>query len=373
MTHEPTRILIVDDSRIFRGILESAFANISDIVVLGSVFNGEKAIEFLKRSPVDLVTLDLEMPGMDGLATLRAIRELNRSKPNSPPIEVILISSLTTQGARCTVEGLQLGAIDFILKPSNGTESQNKASLEKTLNEKLQIFKHKRFGLQESLSMKVAPASIKAEVASNLAANNLPSKPPGIYQAIAIGISTGGPETLTQLLPELVGKTTVPIFIVQHILSGLSSYFAESLSRRLSHPIVEAKEDMAVTPGGIYLAQSGSHMILRRKEGKIMIGLSNAPPENHSRPAVDVFLRSAAAIYGSSLIAAIMTGMLNDGANGVRVVKRAGGFVIAQDQATSIIWGMPRAAIETGSVDVVLPLDQFASTFLKLVGSAKQA
>ena len=150
MTHEPTRILIVDDSRIFRGILESTFANISDIVVLGSVFNGEKAIEFLKKTPVDLVTLDLEMPGLDGLATLRAIRELNRSRPNSPPIEVILISSLTTQGARCTVEGLQLGAIDFVLKPSSGTEAQNKASLEKTLLEKLQIFKQKRFGRQRS-------------------------------------------------------------------------------------------------------------------------------------------------------------------------------------------------------------------------------
>ena len=313
------------------------------------------------------------MPGMDGLATLREIRELNRSKPKCPPIEVLLVSSLTTQGARCTVEGLQLGAIDFVLKPSGGTELQNIASLEKSLKEKLQLYKQKLFGRQDALSKKVTSPAIKTEVTSNLTDDSLRSKKPGTYQAIAIGISTGGPETLTQLLPDLAGKTSVPIFIVQHILSGLSSYFAESLSRRLNHPILEAKEDMLVMPGGIYLAQSGSHMILRRKEGRITIGLSDSPPENHSRPSVDVFLRSAAATYGSSLIAAIMTGMLNDGANGIRAVKRAGGFVIAQDQATSIIWGMPRAAIETGVVDVVLPLDQFASTFLKLVGSTKQA
>jgi len=356
MTHEPIRILIVDDSRIFRGILESAFAEIPNVVVAGSVFSGEKAIEFLKQTPVDLATLDIEMPGIDGLETLKAIRDLNRSRPNALQTESVLISSLTKQGARCTVECLQLGAIDFILKPSGGTESANKSQLVRALIEKLAIYRQKRFSKNEPPP--TFPSVPSRPCHSNRAEN---------YQAIAIGISTGGPETLARLLPELAGRTRVPIFIVQHNLNGLSRYMAESLGRRIGYHVAEAQEGMPVLPGGIYLAQSGSHMILRRAGSQITIGLSDAPPENHSRPAVDVFLRSAVSIYGSSLITAIMTGMLNDGANGVRAVKRAGGFVIAQDQATSVVWGMPRAAIETGAVDLVLPLDKIAPTFLSLV------
>jgi two-component system chemotaxis response regulator CheB len=172
---------------------------------------------------------------------------------------------------------------------------------------------------------------------------------------------------LAKLLPDLAGRITAPIFIIQHNLNGLSSYMAESLSRRVGSSITEANEGLVVARGGIYLAQSGSHMILRRVGSQIVIGLSDAPPENHSRPSVDVFLRSATAIYGSSLIAAILTGMLNDGANGVRAVKRAGGFVIAQDQATSVIWGMPRAAIETGAVDAILSLENIAPTLVAML------
>ncbi len=355
MAHEPIRILIVDDSRIFRGVLESAFSDIPDVVVVGSVFSGQKAIEFLKQTPVELATLDIEMPGVDGLAALKAIQELNRSRPTSVQTESLLISSLTKQGARCTVEGLQLGAIDFILKPGAGTQAENMATLRRALIEKLDIYRQKRHGKLAAKPLTYSKPSTRR------------TNPAGAFQAIAIGISTGGPETLAKLLPELAGRTYAPIFIVQHNLNGLSSYMAESLSRRVGYNIIEAQDAMLVTRGGIYLAQSGSHMTLRRAGNQIEIGLSDAPPENHSRPSVDVFLRSAVAIYGSSLIAAILTGMLNDGANGVRAVKRAGGFVIAQDQATSVIWGMPRAAIETGAVDVVLPLDRITPTLLALV------
>ncbi len=378
MVPETTRVLIVDDSRIFRGILERAFADIPNVAILGSVFSGEKALEFVSATSVDLMTLDIEMPGLGGLATLKAIRELNRERASKPPIEVLLISSLTSQGARCTVEGLQLGAIDFVQKPNVGTEAENMAMIRKALTEKLNIYRLKRYGRSEA----IAALAINAERAeraeraegaerndkANASASSLTaSESDSPYQAIAIGISTGGPETLAQLLPQIAGRTQAPIFIIQHILCGLSKYMAESLGRRVGHEIMEASEGLVVRPGCIYMAQSGLHMVLRRKDGVVEIGLSDAPPENHSRPAVDVFLRSAAAIYGKSLIAAIMTGMLNDGASGVRAVKRAGGFVIAQDQSTSIIWGMPRAAIETGVVDLVLPLDQFAATFLKLM------
>ena len=362
MVCNPIRILIVDDSRIFRGILESVISKLPDAVIVGSVFNGEKALEFLRRTPVDLVTLDIEMPGVSGLETLKAIRELNRSQPNAVQTESVLISSLTKQGAKSTVEGLQLGAIDFILKPNGGSEVENLASLHSALLSTLQLFRMKYASPSSSVPGRVEPPKHTA-----LGVDSRTTKPLASgYKAIAIGISTGGPETLAKMLPDLVGKTKAPIFIVQHNLNGLSGYMADSLTRRLGQSVSEAQENMAVVPGGVYMAQSGSHMILRQPGGIITIGLSDAPPENHSRPAVDVFLRSASAVYGPTLVSAIMTGMLDDGAKGVRVVKRAGGFVIAQDQATSVIWGMPRAAIETGCVDLVLPLDKLASALLEL-------
>lgn len=365
MVCNPIRILIVDDSRIFRGILESVISKIPDAVIVGSVFNGEKALEFLRRTPVDLVTLDIEMPGVNGLETLKAIRELNRSQPNAVQTESVLISSLTKQGAKSTVEGLQLGAIDFILKPNEGSEAENLAALHSALFSTLQLFRMKYASPSISVPgrMETIPRPI-TQIASGVDSRTKPLA--SGFKAIAIGISTGGPETLAKMLPDLVGKTKAPIFIVQHNLNGLSGYMADSLTRRLGQSVFEAQENMVVVPGGVYMAQSGSHMILRQSSGNITIGLSDAPPENHSRPAVDVFLRSASATYGPTLVTAIMTGMLDDGAKGVRVVKRAGGFVIAQDQATSVIWGMPRAAIETGCVDLVLPLDKFAPTLLEL-------
>ena len=356
----------MDDSRIFRGILESVISKIPDAVIVGSVFNGEKALEFLRRTPVDLVTLDIEMPGVNGLETLKAIRELNRAQPNAVQTESVLISSLTKQGAKSTVEGLQLGAIDFILKPNGGSEAENFAALNNALLSTLQLFRMKYASPSNSVPGRMeTPPKQTGQMTSGADTRTKPLS--SGYKAIAIGISTGGPETLAKmLLPELVGKTKAPIFIVQHNLNGLSGYMADSLTRRLGQSVSEAQENMAVVPGGVYMAQSGSHMILRQPGGNITIGLSDAPPENHSRPAVDVFLRSASATYGPTLVTAIMTGMLDDGAKGVRVVKRAGGFVIAQDQATSVIWGMPRAAIATGCVDLVLPLDRIAPTLLEL-------
>lgn len=365
MNNDPIRILIVDDSRIFRSILESVFAEIPEVVVVGSVFNGEKAIEFLQQTPVDLVTLDVDMPVVDGLTALKLIRSLNQSRPLAMQTEAILVSALTKEGARCTVEGLLLGAIDFLLKPSGGSEEENRCELRRLLIEKLEMFRQKRAGVvcpSAPSSASPAPAPVR---------NASPRM--GSYRAVAIGISTGGPETLARLLPKIVGQTDAPIFIVQHNLTGLSTYMAESLSRAVGQAVTEADEGMDVKSGGVYLARSSLHMIVRSLSGRITISLSDAPPENHSRPSVDVFLRSAASVYGSSLVAAIMTGMMNDGANGVRAVKRAGGYVIAQDQATSVIWGMPRAAIETGAVDQVLPLDRIADTMLQLVGRSGSA
>ena len=336
-TSEPIRILIVDDSRIFRSMLQSVLEQIPGVQVVGSVFSGEKALEFIARSPPDLITLDIEMPGISGLETLREIAKRNVQAKPLPPVDTILVSALTKTGSMVAVEGLQLGALDFICKPSASSEQANRDALQRSIEQKLVVVRQRRFGIR---SRGIAGSNPRPAAASGI------SRQYGHFRAIAIGTSTGGPEALGILLPSLVQRCHVPIFIVQHILEGLSCYLAESLSRKCSRPVVEAENDLPVQSGSIYLAKSGRHMVVRSDNGVARIGLSESPPEKGCRPAANVFLRSAAIVYGSRLATAILTGMGDDGADGVRIVKRAGGYVIAQDEASSVVWGMPRAAAE---------------------------
>jgi two-component system, chemotaxis family, protein-glutamate methylesterase/glutaminase len=383
---DPIRVLIADDSRIFRGLMEQSLATIEGVAIVGSVFNGRKAIEFIQSNSVDLITLDIEMPVLNGLETLKEIQAWNEAQMPSARTESILVSSLTKHGAACTVEGLQLGALDYFLKPSGPDEDANLDELRRLLVEKIDLVRAKRSGrkpgtsshatsqLKSNLGRLTGTTSASRTGSLNASAvigsTSHEALPRNGYQAIAIGISTGGPEALAQLLPSLVGKTSLPIFIIQHNLHGLSGFMADSLSRRTRASVKETQEGMPVVPNSIYLAKAGTHTILRTSSQGCFIGLSDAPPENHSRPAVDVFFRSASLAYGAGLIAVVMTGMLNDGANGVRVVKRAGGFTIAQDQASSVIWGMPRAAIETGCVDCVASLDRIGPAILERIARA---
>lgn len=363
-TSEPIRVLIVDDSRIFRGVLQSALEQIPGVRVVGSVFNGEKALEFIASTPVDLITLDVEMPGIGGLDTLREITKRNVREKPLPPVDTILVSALTKAGSIVAVEGLQLGALDFLCKPNERSEQANRDVLLRAMEQKIAVLRQRRTGLRYRPGGGSIPIDSAATASSSA---TRPLKPQGQYRAIAIGTSTGGPEALAVVLPSLIQRSRVPIFIVQHILEGLSSYLAESLSRKCGRSVVEAYDDLVIQPDGIYLAKSGRHMVVRNRDGGVRIGLSDAPPEKGCRPAVDVFFRSAAAVYGNRLAAAVLTGMGDDGAEGVRTVKRSGGYVIAQDQASSVVWGMPRAAAETGMVDEVLPLSKVADRLVTLV------
>ncbi len=366
-TPEPIRILIVDDSRIFRSVLQSVLEEIPDVRVVGSVFSGEKAIEFIDKTPPDLVTLDVEMPGLGGLGTLREIVQRNQTRRLTPPVDTILVSALTKTGSRVTVEGLQLGALDFVCKPSESTEHANREALRLAIEQKLGAVRQRRFALRRKAA---SGNSDSARVAS---VTRFPAEASGQrtskYRAIAIGASTGGPEALSQLLPSLTRQSMVPVFIVQHILQGLSGYLADSLSAKCGRAVMEARDDLEITPGGIYLAVSGKHMLVRSHGGNLKIGVSSAPPENGFRPSIDVFLKSASAAYGQRLVAVILTGMGNDGSDGIRSVQRAGGYVIAQDESSSVVWGMPRAAAETGAVHEVLPLNRMADCLAGLVST----
>jgi two-component system, chemotaxis family, protein-glutamate methylesterase/glutaminase len=375
---EPIHVLIVDDSRIFRTELEAAFTEIPDTLVVGSVFNGEKAVEFLEKTQVDLITLDIAMPGMSGIECLRKIRERKFLSRSGRRVEALLLSAMTTQGARCTIEGLELGALDYLLKPDTPSQSENRSLLRKHLSEKLRPLRDRSSSAAFAKPALVANSPnnsgpvVGAEVPSQKAKPISIKRPSQEIRAIVIGASTGGPEALSSLLPILASQTKVPIFIVQHNLHNFNEYLAESLSRRLPRKVIVPDRQMEVVPDGLYLAKGGQHLLVSKMGESVCVQLSDAPPENQFKPSVDVLFRSAANCFGKGLISVVLTGMLNDGAQGAGVVNRSGGIVVAQDEATSVVWGMPRAAIETGVVDLVLPLQDIGPAVLKLISSSFQ-
>lgn len=357
MNPEPLKVLVVDDSRIFRAALQEALGGQAEIRVVGSVWSGEKALEFIRNSPPDLVTLDVNMPGQGGLETLTEIQRINGSRPDQLPVGVLLVSALTERGAAVTVEGLERGAFDVIRKPDGPDEKANAALLRHLLLEKIALFaqRRRRPPLSSTAPQPKPPAAPSSDRA-------------GRFKAVAIGTSTGGPEALARILPALTKRTSVPIFIVQHLLQGMTRFLADSLTRKCDYRVVEATDCEVVQPRTAYLAPYGRHMVVRSREGRVTIALNDQPPENLFRPSVDVLFRSVAAAYSQSAVAIILTGMGTDGANGVAVLKRSGAFVIAQDDATSVVWGMPGAAVATNQVDLVLPLERIGPTVASLLG-----
>jgi two-component system chemotaxis response regulator CheB len=346
--NQAAQVLIVDDSRLYRGAIEEALAGQEGITVTGSVWSGLKALEHIRSHPTDIVTLDLEMPGMDGLETLLAIEEYNSDRPREQRIGVIMVSAYTTRGAQATIRALEAGAFDFIEKPQEANHQQNVQALRQHLTAKIRAFIQQRGGIRQlSRPVAVSPAICPSFSKSG--------------RAVVIGVSTGGPQALGALVPELARSIEQPIFIVQHMPAEFTGALAESLTRQVGRPIVEGFHGSVVQPCGIYVAPGGRHMLLRATaDGQAQLVLNQQPPECGCRPSANVLFRSAATVYGGDLIAVVLTGMGCDGAEGIVAVKRAGGHVIVQDEASSVVWGMPSSAIATGQVDEVLPLDQIA-------------
>ena len=354
MNDEPLRVLIVDDSRIFRGVIEEALAGRSDVLVIGSVWNGEKAIELARLSLPDFVTLDIEMPGMGGIETLKALRELGRARRHS--IGVLLISSHTERGAAITIEGLEEGAFDFITKPHSPDVQANAALLREQLSARIDAFRSRR-PMALPVRMPLRPQISTRRRSSR-------------FRAVVIGASTGGPEALTRMLQILVPACPVPMFLVQHLPADFTSYFASSLARRCGGRIVEALDGSVAEPGVLYIAPGGKHLVLNLIDGRIVTGFSQSPPENGCRPAADVLFRSASVAYGGQLLAVVLTGMGCDGAKGAAVLKRAGAHIIVQDEPTSTVWGMPGSVVAAGAADEVLPIDEIGRALLTHLGAA---
>jgi two-component system, chemotaxis family, protein-glutamate methylesterase/glutaminase len=313
---EAARVLIVDDSRIFRAALERSLAEEEGITVVGSVHNGEKALEFIRATPPDVVTLDVEMPGMDGLQTLCEIERLDAGRPPGARIGVIMVSAFTKRGADVTVQALRAGAFDFITKPISTDEETSLAQLRQQLAGKIRLYLARRPHGGPSAKATAPVASVRP-----------PRDRP--FRAVLIAASTGGPRALESLLPDLCRRIDLPILIAQHMPAQFTLSLAESFARICDDRVVEAGDGEPILPKTIYIAPGGKHLLLRLDAGRLLTGLNEQPPENGCRPSADVLFRSAANVLGGDAAAVVLTGMGQDGTAGLHPLKRAGGHVIA--------------------------------------------
>ena len=350
------RILIVDDSAVMRSLLRSVVSADAGLEVAGTAADGESALSAIESLHPDAVLLDVEMPVMDGLITLRKLRARGHKMP------VIMCSSLTQRGARVTIEALACGASDYVAKPAG---QSNREAATRALSQDLIPKIH-------ALASQPQPLVPGAQRNSLIAPRApLPKFQPisSVPVVLAIGVSTGGPAALDILLPALPASFPLPVLIVQHMPELFTRLFAERLNGRCPLQVHEAVEGEPVRAGTIYIAKGNWHMEViagARMASPPTLHLNQGAPENHCRPAADVLFRSVAAIYGAGALAAVLTGMGSDGMLGCRVIRDHGGSVLAQDEATSTVWGMPGAVTNSGLANRVLPLNAIAPEILRL-------
>lgn len=365
------RILVVDDTVTYRKIVGDVLSKVPGVEVVGSASNGRIAMQKIERLRPDLLTLDLAMPEMDGLEVLRQINAA------SLDVGAIVLTSVNPQDAAAATTALTLGAFDFVVKPTGDSFEDSAAKLRESLVPRLQAFARRR-GVHRILRRKEPSVALPTQAPSApprgaparpqpLTARNAPSPRPGAIEVIALGISTGGPQALTRMLPRLPADLPVPVLIVQHMPPMFTRSLAEDLDRRCALTVREAEDGQQVQRGLILIAPGGRQMKVERREGQVRIGLTDDPPEQSCRPSVDYLFRSVAATYGGATLGVIMTGMGFDGSEGCRLLKRAGGAILVQDEATCVVYGMPRQPAEEGIADLVVPLDQIADKINNVV------
>jgi two-component system chemotaxis response regulator CheB len=335
------RVLVVDDSASVRSLMTRALGEDPALQVVGTASNG--AIGLARTAELDphVITLDIEMPEMDGLSMLRRVRE------QFPDVVVIMSSSLTAPGATATLDALLLGANDYITKPSHAQSPEHSiALLRAELLPKIKQF----FQAAE-------PERVVAAVAGPRAAAAALSRRATGRKVVAIGVSTGGPNALAAILPGLPVPFPCPVLIVQHMPPLFTRLLAERLQRLTRLPVEEATQGCAVEAGKVLIAPGGSHMRVQTSEHGTLVSLDQSPPRNSCRPSVDVLFESVNEVYGSSAIAAVLTGMGQDGLRGVERLKASGAYIIAQNEASSVVWGMPGYVVRAGLADAVVPLE----------------
>ena len=350
------RILIVDDSAFMRKVLTDLFQSQADFEVADVARNGAEAVEKVQALSPDVVTLDIEMPVMDGLAALEKIMAVR-------PTPVIMVSSLTKAGADATIKALALGAVDFVAK-SGGAISRID-DIAKDLLQKCREASAISAGRLRPRQAPTAPAAKpRAQVPPAAELPPLQTKMPATIGAgewiVAIGTSTGGPRALQEVLTRLPANLPCPAVVVQHMPPGFTKSLAERLNSLCGLTVKEAADNDRLQPGTVYVAPGDYHLTVRREGGDVLVRLNREPAIGGLRPAVDPMMLSVSEVFGAKTVGVILTGMGHDGAKGIAAIKRNHGLTIAEDQSTSVVFGMPKAAIETGSVDTVLPLPQVA-------------
>ena len=365
---KPLRILIVDDTVVYRKIVSDVLAELPDVEVVGTAHNGKAALLKVKTLKPDLLTLDIEMPEVNGLEVLQQLQQ------EQIDVGAIMLSTLTHEGGAMTMRALELGAFDFLPKPQSGTMAENKASVAKALAPMLKAFARSReirSALNRSKPLRHQPRTIAPVVKARLAKGMVQCRT-GTSSVIAIGISTGGPNALARMLPQLPEDLGVPIVIVQHMPALFTQSLAKSLDSKCAIEVREAVNGEPLRPNVAFIAPGGKQMkVVAAADGKQrMIKITDDPPENSCKPSVDYLFRSIADHYLGRATGVIMTGMGSDGTAGLRLMKNRGAVVIAQDEASCVVFGMPKEPIESGIADVVAPLDRLAAEILRTVSGS---
>ncbi|MBN1852236.1 MAG: chemotaxis response regulator protein-glutamate methylesterase [Pirellulales bacterium] len=382
MMDNKLRVIVVDDTITYRKIIADLLSEIPDVEVVGTASNGKIALQKIQLLHPDLMTLDMEMPVMSGLEVLQYLKDTSNS------IGTIVLSAHTTGDAKLTVKALSLGAFDFILKPQGNSLQQNIDTLRKKLRPIIDTFTRTRqvqdilhgrkpftksraanacepkankcLSEERCLSSEIQSRSFHRRIQSILRS----AKP---VEIVCIGISTGGPSALTQLVPKLPADLAAPVLIVQHMPPIFTKSLADDLNKSSALTVCEAANGQVVEPGFVMIAPGGKQMKVRRESGITTIQITDDPSENSCRPSVDYLFRSVAEIYGSRALGVIMTGMGNDGTLGCRLLKECGAAIIAQDESSCVVFGMPKEPIEEGNVDIIAPLENIASEIVQSV------
>ena len=366
------RVMIVDDAVVVRGLFARWVEAEPDLEVVASLRTGREAVNQVERADPDVVVLDVDMPELDGLAALPLLLEKRRD------LVVIMASTLTRRNAEISLNALSLGAADYIPKPASNREVTGSPSFRRDLIEKIRQLglrsKRLRFGnLRARVPGTEAPAALPLKLRATpeqpIALRPLPATAPRV---LVIGSSTGGPQALNAIVTQIGSVLDrAPVLITQHMPPTFTTILAEHLARLTKRPVREAVEGEEVNAGTIYLAPGGRHMSVVRRDGIAVIALDDGPLVNFCKPAVDPLFSSAAEVWGPKVLALVLTGMGSDGLRGAQAITDAGGCILAQDEPTSVVWGMPGQVAHAGLCSAVLPLDEIAPRLTRLFAGDK--
>lgn len=357
-TKDPVRVMLVDDSGVSRALMARWIEEAGAGRVVATASNGRAAIEALVATRIDVVVLDIEMPELDGLAALP------RLLAAQPDVQVLMASSLSQQGASATVQALRLGAADAIGKPRAGWALAGGIDFRAELVDKVRTLGSVARRRRGTPAPETAATATIASCSVHRRAAPSTCRP----QVVVVGASTGGPNALFRLIDLLPRDLDVPVFVTQHMPPTFTAILAEHLARHTRRPAHEAENGTVALPGHVYIAPGGRHMGVSGKPGRARIVVSDEAPENFCRPSVNPLMRSAARVYGRGALGIMLTGMGTDGLEGARELVASGGMLIAQDQTTSVVWGMPGSVVREGLAAEVLPLDEIAGAVARQLG-----